>query len=233
MMYWMTHEGNTAIVNHLKEEGIDLRKNAVEFMTYEMTTRGGIYYNEKGETSVKGLYAAGDEYFGGVSCAAIFGWIAGENAGNYSEQAGTPKAGQVRAEIQEKKDILEKIRGRKNGATWQEVNVALQQIMCDYVGSLRYETMLKAGYSHLCRLKKKAVDTLLAKNQHELMHCLEALNLLDLGELIFLAVIKRKETREKYFRLDYPFTNPTLDGKILICKKKGNRPVAEWRKIRR
>jgi succinate dehydrogenase/fumarate reductase flavoprotein subunit len=231
MMYWMTHEGNTAIVNHLKEEGIDLRKNAVEFMTYEMTTRGGIYYNEKGETSVKGLYAAGDEYFGGVSCAATFGWIAGENAANYAKQAKAPKAGQGRAEIKEKKNILEKIRGRSTGATWQEVNVALQQIMYDYVGSLRYETMLKAGYSHLFRLKEKAYDTLLAKNQHELMHCLEILNLLDIGELIFLAISKRKETREKYTRLDYPFTNPTLDGKILICKKVDNRPVAEWRGI--
>ncbi len=231
MMYWMTHEGNTAIVNHLKEEGIDLRKNAVEFMTYEMTTRGGIYYNEKGETSVKGLYAAGDEYFGGVSCAATFGWIAGENAANYAKQAKAPKAGQGRAEIKEKRNILEKIRGRKTGATWQEVNVALQQIMYDYVGSLRYETMLKAGYSHLCRLKKKAYDTLLAKNQHELMHCLEVLNLLDIGELIFLAISKRKETREKYTRLDYPFANPTLDGKILICEKVDNRPVAEWREI--
>jgi succinate dehydrogenase/fumarate reductase flavoprotein subunit len=231
MMYWMIHEGNSAIVNHLKEEGIDIRKTAVEFMTYEMTTRGGIHYNEKGETSVNGLYAAGDEYFGGVSCAATFGWIAGENAANYAKQAKAPKAGQGRAEIKEKRNILEKIRGRRTGATWQEVNVALQQIMYDYVGSLRYETMLKAGYGHLCRLKKKAYDTLSAKNQHELMHCLEVLNLLDIGELIFLAVSKRKETREKYTRLDYPFANPTLDGKLLICKKVANRPVAEWRKI--
>jgi len=231
MMYWMIHEGNSAIVNHLKEEGIDIRKNPIEFMTYEMTTRGGIHYNEKGETSVKGLYAAGDEYFGGVSCAATFGWIAGENAADYVKQAKAPEAGQGRAEIKEKKNTLEKIRGRKIGATWQEVNVALQQIMYDYVGSLRYETMLKAGRDHLRRLKKKAYDTLSAKNQHELMHCLEVLNLLDIGELIFLAVNKRKETREKYTRLDYPFANPTLDGKILICKKVANRPVAEWRKI--
>jgi len=31
-------------------------------MTYEMTTRGGIYFNHQAETSLKGLYAAGDEY---------------------------------------------------------------------------------------------------------------------------------------------------------------------------
>ena len=233
MMYWMRHEGNTAIVRHLEEEGIDLKKNAVEFMTYEMTTRGGISYNEKAETSVKGLYAAGDEYFGGASCAATFGWIAGENAANYSKQARIPKAGKVRGEIDEKKDFFEKIRYRETGVTWQEVNIALNQILYDYLGSIRYENMLKAGYSHLQRLKEKAYGTMMARNQHELMHCLEVLNLLDIGEVIFVAVSERKETRDKYSRLDYPFTNPVLDGKMLICKKLGNKPVVEWREIRR
>jgi succinate dehydrogenase/fumarate reductase flavoprotein subunit len=233
MMYWMRHEGNTAIVRHLEEEGIDLKKNAVEFMTYEMTTRGGISYNEKAETSVKGLYAAGDEYFGGASCAATFGWIAGENAANYSKRARIPKAGKVRGEIDEKKDFFEKIRHRETGVTWQEVNVSLNQILYDYIGTFRYENMLKAGYSHLQRLKEKAYGTMMAKNQHELMHCLEVLNLLDIGEVIFVAVSERKETRDKYSRLDYPFTNPVLDGKMLICKKLGNKPVAQWREIRR
>jgi succinate dehydrogenase/fumarate reductase flavoprotein subunit len=72
----------------------------------------------------------------------------------------------------------------------------------------------------------------MARNQHELMHCLEVLNLLDIGEVIFAAVRQREETREKYARLDYPFTNPMLDGKILICKKKGNKPVTEWREVK-
>jgi succinate dehydrogenase/fumarate reductase flavoprotein subunit len=233
MMYWMRHEGNTAMVHHLEKEGIDLKKNAVEFMTYEMTTRGGISYNEKAETSVKGLYAAGDEYFGGVSCAATFGWIAGENAANYSKQMAFSKLDKVRGEIDEKGDFFKRIRHRETGVTWQEVNVTLNQILSDYVGFIRYENMLKAGYSHLRRLKEKAYGTMMAKNQHELMHCLEVLNLLDIGEIIFVAVNERKETRDKYSRLDYPFTNPVLDGKILFCKQLGNKPVAKWREIRR
>ena len=232
MMYWMRHEGNTAIVNHLKEEAVDLKKNAVEFMTYEMTTRGGIAYNQKAETSVKGLYAAGDEYFGGVSCAATFGWIAGENAANDSKQTGQPEVQKVREEIEEKIDFFEKIDWRETGVTWQEVNVALNQIMYDYVGSIRYENLLKAGYSHLRRLKEKAYENLMAKNPHELMHCLEVLNLLDIGEVIFATVSHRRETRDKFSRLDYPFANPVLDGKILVCGKKGNKPVAEWREIK-
>ena len=72
----------------------------------------------------------------------------------------------------------------------------------------------------------------MARNPHELMHCLEVLNLLDLGEVIFEAVRKRAETREKYSRLDFPFTNPLLDGKLLVCRKKGGKPLLEWREMK-
>jgi len=228
MMYWMNHEGNSALVNHLKEEEIDLKKNPIEFMTYELTTMGGIHFNEKAETSLEGLYAAGDEYFGGISCAATFGWIAGENAAKYSRQRQSPEQDRMKSVIEGKRDLLEQIRDRQLGATWQEVNIALQQIMNDYAGTLRYGTMLKAGYKYFKRVKEKAYDALTAKNQHELMHCLEVLNLLDIGELVFLAISKRQETREKYHRLDYPYKNPVLDGKVLICRKGDDGPVVEW-----
>jgi len=229
MKYWMKNEGNVALLNNLKEEGIDLRENAVEFMSYELTTRGGIYYNEKGETSLKGLYAAGDEYFGGVSCAATFGWIAGENAAKYANQVEFPGIDRVREQIEEKKKLLSEIRNRKVGAIWQEANVALEQVMYDYAGSTRSETLLQAGRSHLQRLKKKAYGTMMAKNQHELMHCLEVLSLLDIGELVFIAASERKETRGNCHRCDYPYANPLLDNKVLVCKKMNDKLVTEWR----
>jgi succinate dehydrogenase/fumarate reductase flavoprotein subunit len=225
----MSHEGNTGLMGHLKEQGIDLRKNPVEFMTYEMTTRGGIYFNHQAETSLKGLYAAGDEYFGGASCAATFGWIAGENAARHAKKVEGHTIRQWKG-VEKKIAFLDEIREREIGETWQEVNIALNQTMVDYAGSTRYESLLEAGARHLQKLKKKARGNLMAKNQHELMHCLEVLNLLDIGEVICAAVREREETREKFARLDYPFTNPMLDGKILICKKKGNKPVTEWRR---
>ena len=233
MMWGLTNEGNIALINHLNEEGIDVRKHAVEFMTYELTTRGGVYYNEKAETSVKGLYAAGDEYFGGISAAATFGWIAGDNAARYIKQTGSPEIDKVRAEIEGKKELLNKIRSREIGATWQEVNIALEQVMYDYAGSIRSETLLQAGLSHLQRLKEKAYSTIMAKNQHELMHCLEVLNLFDIGEVVFIAASERKETRGNYVRPDYPYTNPLMNNKVLICKKADDKPVAEWREIKR
>jgi succinate dehydrogenase/fumarate reductase flavoprotein subunit len=232
MMYGLSNEGNMALVNHLEEDDIDIRTRPVEFTTYELTTRGGINYNEKSETSSKGLYAAGDEYFGGISNAAVFGWIAGENAAKYAKKVKGITIDDWDAIIKKKKNLLNKIRRRKTGATWQEVSMALQQIMNDYAGSMRTDSLLTAGLNHIKRLKKKAQNTIIAGNQHELMHCLEVMNLIDVGEVVFSAIKERKETRGKYFRQDYPFTNPLLNGKALICRKVNDKLTLEWHNTR-
>ena len=232
MEHWMVNEGNSALMDYLKNDGIALQKNPVEFVTYEMTTMGGIHYNEKAETSLDGLYAAGDEYFGGISCAATFGWIAGENAAGYAKEHPAPEPGQAGGILRRNKALAENIRNRRIGATWQEVSVAAQQTMFDYAGTVRSESMLKAGYAHLKRIKEKAGDALMANNQHELLHCLEVLNLLDIGELVFAGILERRETREKYSRIDYPYKNPVLDGRILVYSKSEHGPSIEWRDTR-
>lgn len=232
MMHWFIHEGCVALTNHMKEEGIDLRRNPVEFMTYDRGCSGRIYINNKCETSVEGLYAAGDELGEGISYAAAFGWIAGENATNYAKGVEPPTVEKVKAKIVENKGLIEEIRSHKVGPDWKEVNIALQQIMRDYAGNIRSEALLEAGLSYLRRLKDKAYSTMIANNQHELGRCLEVLNLFDLGELVFIAANARKETRARHVRSDYPLTNPQWNNKVLIVKKIDEKPATEWRKVR-
>jgi len=229
MMHWLKHEGNTSLIDYLNEEDIDIRKNAIEFMTYGTDCKGRIRCNAKAETSLAGLYAAGDETIGGISAAATFGWVAGDNAAGYAKEAKSPGLdNKAKTKIEEKERLLNEIRGREIGPDWKEVNIALQQIMNDYAGTLRSEVLLEAGLSHLRRLKDKAHATMTAKNQHELMRSLETLNLLDLGELVFVAAGERKETRGSHVRIDYPFTNPLLN-KLLVVKKAADKPATEWR----
>ena len=232
MAHWLRHEGNASFLDYLEEEAIDLKERPVEFSTYEMHLSGGVLYNEKGETSVKGLYAAGDELFGGISCAATFGWIAGDTAGSYACSAATPDAREAKPRIEERKQMIEEMLGRKKGPGWKEANVALQQIMQDYAGPIRSETLLAAGFSHVRRLKEKVRTALVARDSHELVRSLEVMNLVELAELLFLAAMERKETRAGHVRVDYPFTNPLLD-KLLIVRKADEGPLLEWRELRR
>lgn len=235
MKYFQLQEGNRCIVSHLEEEGIDPRKNPIEFMSYEMRTNAGVYHNVKSETNLKGLYAAGDEFPDGIGVipgAAIHGYIAGENAANYSKQIEALSIEKAREKIEEVKEKIKQIGDRKEGPSWKEANIALQQVMGDYVGDPRSESLLQAGLDHLRRLKDKAHKTIMAQNPHELGRCLEVLNLLDIGELIFIAATERKETRGLHIRADYPFTLSALE-KFLVIKKIDDKPIIDWKEIRR
>lgn len=228
MMHWMEHEGNISLIDHMKDEGIDLRKHPIEFATYPLRCGGLIVANGKAETSLKGLYAAGDEAFGDISAAATFGLIGGENAAKYAHEVEAPDGEKERAKIEKKKKLIDQLRGREQGPDWEETNIALQQVMCDYAGNVRNESLLQQGLSHLRRLKEKADTTMIARNQHELWRCLEVLNMLDIGELVFIMASDRKETRGLHVRPDYPFTNPVLDQAHII-RMVDSKPVIQWR----
>ena len=234
MVHWFRNEGNVALLDHLKEEDIDPREKPVEFRSYhlELFPRGGVYYNEEGATSLKRLYAAGDELFGGISGAAVFGWIAGENAAKQAKGLGMPSIDHAKPQIEETRAKLETIRSREISANWKEANIALQQIMFDFSGEVRSETLLQAGLHALGRLREKANTSLSAANPHELCRCLEVFNLLDVGEVVLSTARERKETRGKHIRTDYPFTNPQM-AKLLMVRKERQGPVFEWRPISR
>ena len=229
MMHWFNHEGFTALSDHLSNKGIDLRKHAIEWATYGMRGSGGsIWQNVKGETSVKGLYVAGDETTRSISPAAVYGWIAGKNAAEYAGEADLPNPGKAGKILKKKKSFMDEMRSRESGPDWKEVNIAVQQVMSDYAGAVRSQTMLEAGLAHLGRLKKEAASTMIARNQHELMRALEVLNLIELGELVCVAAMARKETRGWHERKDYPYKDPLMD-KSLVVKKMDGKPVTFWR----
>jgi succinate dehydrogenase/fumarate reductase flavoprotein subunit len=163
----------------------------------------------------------------------VFGWISGERATNYAKQADAPDGKKIDEMIEGTKALAEKIRGRKNGPDWKEVNVALQQIMSDYAGPLRTEALLDAGLYHLKRLKQKALDTMAAGNQHELGRSLEVLNMMDVGELVFIGSKDRKETRGLFVRPDYPLTNPRQNNSVHIIKRVDEKPVTQWRPMQK
>ena len=229
MEYWLRNEGNIGVLQHLKEEGVDLRKNPVEFQVRGGVGAGAIGSNEKAETSVAGLYAAGNEVGGGVSYAAVFGWVAGENAANYAKEAPPPNIDKEEVKMNQMESLVEAFQKRNWGPSWKDANIALKQVIRDYAGSVRSETMLKAGLNHLRRLKDKVYNTMKAGNRWELTRCIEVLNLYDLGELMFLGALKRKESRGFHHRIDYPYTDPLLNNKVLIVKQVNEKPVLEWR----
>lgn len=228
MMHFMWHEGNAPLLDYMKEEGIDIRKHPIEFQAYHIIPEGKIWINEKGECSIPGLYSAGDESMGGISCAAVYGWIAGGNAADYATRDLPPfDDNALKEEISLKERMIETIEERKQGPDWREVNIALQQLMQDYAGVLRSGPMLSAGLSYLRRMRKKVDQTLMARNRWELTRCIETMNLMEIAELVLIGALERRESRALHQRADYPLTDPVMDGKEIVIRKQGNKPIVE------
>lgn len=234
MLRAMEGEGLTSMLKYMDEEGIDVRKHMVEFMQYEPHLIGrGVEIDLNGESNIEGLYAAGDNvgnFRADIAGAATFGWIAGKSAAERAKGIeGFEKAEDMTC-VEERAKLYSSFMERDTGPDWREANFALQQIMKDYAGvKVRSETLLTAGLKYFRDLKEKVLETLTANNSHTLMRCMEVLDLMECGEMVFLTALERQETRGLHIRSDFPFTNPLLAEKWITIKKENDLPILEWR----
>jgi succinate dehydrogenase/fumarate reductase flavoprotein subunit len=227
----LINEGNIGLIEHLKEEGIDLRKNSIEFSTYELRYLGRIAVNERTETSVPGLYSTGDESTFSISGAAVFGWLGGERAASYALTNRPEFGDEEAAAISRAKGGISSLQSHAYGYDWRDANLALQHTLADYAGPVKSEATLSAGLGHVRRLRKKVDSQLRARDQWELTRCLEVRNLYDLGETAFLSALERKESRGMFQRSDYSYTDPLLTGKLLMIRQADGIPVTEWKDV--
>ncbi|MFC1868018.1 FAD-binding protein [Thermodesulfobacteriota bacterium] len=229
MYHWLENEGNLGLLSHIKKQGIDPLKHMIEFGTYEFGMKGGLASSPASESNLDGLYVSGDEYgvMSGMAPAVIWGWIAGESMAKRAKDVELAGIESLEPLIEEETNKLNKILNRTSGASWQEVNIALQTTMVDYAGGLRSEALLEQGLINLSQIREMANEIIMARNGHELGRCLEVLNLIDVGESLMSAARERKETRGPHKRSDYPFTNPLM-SKMLLTRKTDGKFIFEW-----
>lgn len=241
MKWGLLHEGNGATLQHLADEGFDFRKHMVEFDAKKGGGGGkgvGIDTFGDGTTTVKGLYAAGVSMGNGmvgIGAAATTGRIAARSAAEYCKGRDIEEA--EKADIVEEKaehysKLLEND-ASTGSPTWQEAIIAIQQTMWDYLGSgVRSEKLFQVGLRHLGRIKDK-INTVQCPTNHEFMRCLEAENTVQVAMLCMESSRSRKETRGAHNRVDYPFTHPDYDGKLMTVQKIDGQLVTGMRAMRK
>lgn len=217
----LPNEGNASLMAYMDERGIDIRKDRLEFEVYEPkggSGKAGITINARCETSLEGLYAAGD-VIGGVTRAVApgaftLGWQAGERAAEFAREQSAAELDRTSEEqVSGRAELWSRILERRGPrtATWQQAQAAMQSTMTYYASRNRSETMLKAGLDRLRRLREDATAELSANNSHELYRCVEILSLMDSAEMIMVSARARTETRfgPEHSRADYPDTDPS------------------------
>lgn len=194
--------------------GTDYRTGMVEMHISEIGfcsghSASGVWVNEKAETSVKGLYAAGDmaavphNYMLG---AFTYGWFAGSNAAAYI-------AGRDFTPVDAKQVEREQARvyaplKREHGLPPAQVEYKLRRMVNDYLQPPKVTKKMEIGLTRFAEIERD-LDQLKANNPHELMRALEVSVIRDCAEMAARASLFRTESRWGLYhhRVDHPQRN--------------------------
>jgi succinate dehydrogenase / fumarate reductase flavoprotein subunit len=194
---------------------------------------GGIYVDKNHESSIEGLYAAGEcacQYHGAnrlggnSTLGAIYGGIVAAKSA-VARIVGSEDYADANAEIlrYQKKYAEEEIQRLESELTCfntgtvspKEVIRELRQIMNEAMGIERNEEELLIGVKKVNKLLQRAKE--LSLGQLQPSDVLFAENLLILAKGLLLSAIERKESRGAQLRKDYPDRNDEKYKKTTIA----------------
>ena len=209
-MHWaIANEGSGTCFHHLNEQyGIDFRRHKIELWPLEpehsAAAAGGPIVDGRCQTTLPGLFAAGDEA-GGIPQSVVpgaltMGYLAGESAAAFAKTTThTPDGG----DFESLTAFVRSVGDHSEGDRWQEAQAFIQNTMTDYNALYRSGTMAARGLESLDFLDDAM--RLTAENPHDMTHCLEMRNLIECGRIIFRSTLERTESRYRVFsRLDCP-----------------------------
>jgi succinate dehydrogenase/fumarate reductase flavoprotein subunit len=194
--------------------GTDYRQQMVEMHISEIGfcsghSASGVYVNERAETTVAGLYAAGDmaavphNYMLG---AFTYGWFAGWNAaGEVAGREFSPLDDeQIAAERQRIYAPLE----RESGLAPAQVEYKLRRMVNDYLQPPKVTRKMEIGLQRFEEISAD-IEEMKADNPHELMRAAEVRAIRDCAEMAARASLFRTESRWGLYhhRVDYPQRN--------------------------
>ena len=224
-------EINPDVIDWLKVHGIDLRSGEpMEIAPCIQHFQGGVKIRGKGDTSLKGLYAAG-ECAGGQhganrpgGNALLDGQVFGRISGREAAEAARNLKQEPEVVFRRVKKFLSKLNHMDKGKEASWVRKEIQSITSRFASVVRTEEGLREGLKRLAVLKKEGV----AIDGKGLAFALETENLLDVAEMILKACLFRKESRGPHLffrRFEDSYPLPSQDPKerryIVIQNRSG------------
>jgi fumarate reductase (CoM/CoB) subunit A len=200
----------------IENRNLDLRKTQVEVAILGHAINGGLMIDEKAQsTTISGLFAAGEtaggphgaDRLGGnmILTCQVYGKIAGRSAAEFAQKQSLLTL--PVEQIEEEKQRLSTITQKRGTVKPHHIKKQLQEIMWRYVLVTRSEESLSTAIEKLQALRQQCSDNISVTNTKELMHAIEAENLVLVGEIISRVARIRKETRGSHFRVDCPERN--------------------------
>ena len=237
------------IIKKLASNDIDLTKQSIEVAPIAHYHMGGIEVDERMETCIKGLFAAG-ECVGGANGANrlsgnaipeafVFGDIAGSNAAKV--RAASSNLSDQDSEIALSRVMNDLLQPAGCNITSQNENSrrllhALQKLMWRDVGVLRDTGKLQRALNEVRRFRKDIFPLIRPKQgmafNTSLMDWLDLRNSLLCAEAICLAASERKESRGAHQMEDIPFKSDKFTKNQIISSHNGHL-ISSWKAVQK
>ena len=237
------------IIDRLADNGIDLAERPVEVAPIAHYHMGGIRVDERMETCVPGLFAAGEAVGGANGANRLSGnaiteaFVFGERAGRFAaESAGSQSHAWNDPDAASALDGIRAVRNRtrpqgaeaaRTGEMWGE----LQKIMWNDVGVLRTEEGMTRALEQIREMRIEARDEL--GHHGNGRFDMEMLDVFDLraslltAETVTLAALRRRESRGAHQREDLPAADPALERNQVIRLGSNGDLVIDWADVPR
>ena len=182
--------------------------------------------NEKAETSVTGLYVAGEVCAGVHGANRLSGnaltelWVFGAIAGRETSLSAKKNAPVLDANdlVSAEIERLQEMVSRRNGESFGSLHQALRDAMWRGAGLIRNAGSLKVTIGELEHLKERWRGVS-AGNGMELQRVLKLGNMLAVSEMICQAALYRTESRGAHCRQDWPEKNDSWLSNVLLNKQ--------------
>jgi succinate dehydrogenase/fumarate reductase flavoprotein subunit len=195
---------------------VNFRSGEIELWPTECFLCGGhgltgVRVNEKAETTVAGLYAAGDTSLvarGHLSGAFVFGEIAAESATEFA--AGTKKTDletdQIFAFEKKQKDRFNQ---SGNPIPIEEFEYKVRRIINDYIVPPKNDYKLRRALWWMDRFRQELQEKVRVRDVHDLFKVSEVENIIQCATMSALASNERQESRWGmwHFRTDFQERN--------------------------
>ncbi|MGI8414462.1 MAG: FAD-dependent oxidoreductase [Solirubrobacteraceae bacterium] len=201
--------------------GTDITREPIHILPGQHYIMGGIKTDTHGQTTIPGLYAAGEiacvSVHGGNRLGAnslldtlIFGRRAGEHAADHAVRMTMPSTAASRLTDTER-SIAAIIRRESGGRRVASIKQELGQTMNQYCAVFRDAEGLAKAHEVIRALKEQApkasIDDRGQVFNQDVIAAIELSYMLDVAETIVVAAQERKESRGAQFRTDFPERN--------------------------